>query len=264
MKSTMPGSHRSWVGCLALLASFVAAGCSSDEATSATLASLSQGCNINSECASPLVCAFRRCHVACQETRDCKSVDPKARCVEADKPLHVCQLDAESKCVHNSDCSGTAVCARDGQCRDACAADRDCLNAQKCVSGSCAETAELVDGGLPGELDAGSETTGQTCAYDSDCAAPLVCRDGACSYACLADVDCAAGQRCDDHRCVVPACGMADRAVPSGVACQYSSECVGVAAIPLVCRGGFCMCECLGDVDCADGFACLDHACKSP
>src|SRR3954471_2699739 len=84
---------------------------------------LSAGCSINSDCSSPLVCAFTKCHSACNTSRDCS---PGQRCVASDSTFHVCQLDTEKNCSFNSDCPVGQTCGVDLQCRDQCAADRDC------------------------------------------------------------------------------------------------------------------------------------------
>src|SRR6185369_15835404 len=88
------------------------------------------GCSINSDCNNPLVCAFKRCHTQCSSTRDCPA---GLRCVHArdvDTGAilgDVCQLADERVCTRNSQCSATQVCAVDGQCRDLCDTDRDCV-----------------------------------------------------------------------------------------------------------------------------------------
>src|SRR4051812_33946083 len=84
-------------------------------------ATLAAGCAINTDCESPLVCAFQRCHSACETSRDC---DPGQRCMASDRPFHVCQLAEEQQCAYNSQCPEGQVCGKDGQCRDQCASDR--------------------------------------------------------------------------------------------------------------------------------------------
>jgi len=168
------------------------------------VASLGEGCLINTDCETPLVCAFRRCHNACSENRDCPTAQ---RCVIADRPFRVCQLADERDCAYNSECAGEQVCAIDGQCRDQCQADRDCVTAQVCTTGTCASNDDLVDGGLVPSNDA--QTTGQPCAYTSECPAGLVCRDGLCNWECFADVDCDQYGTCNsDRRCVYPDAGV--------------------------------------------------------
>jgi hypothetical protein len=121
----------------------VAASCnSSDEAI---LAALSQGCLINSDCEADLVCVFRRCHIQCETTPDCP-VDSKSsplRCMLGTQPEHVCQLEEEKHCEYNSQCPEGQICGADGECRDRCAGDRDCVTGQQCVQGTCAEPDEI-------------------------------------------------------------------------------------------------------------------------
>src|SRR5687767_388278 len=122
---------------IALLVVIAFGACSSDDA----LGQLAEGCVINTDCNSPLVCAFRRCHNACVTTRDCPAGQ---RCVASDRPFNVCQLDIERDCQYKSQCAVGQACGVDLRCRDACAADRDCIPGQLCVSGTCAELPELV------------------------------------------------------------------------------------------------------------------------
>src|SRR5262245_2970734 len=157
-------SHRSLrAGTFAFTAAgLLALACGSDSDQEAVRkARISDGCLINSDCNNPLVCAFRRCHNACESTRDCAAPQ---RCVASDKPFYVCQLADEVECSYNSQCPATQVCGVDGKCRDQCSADRDCLPTQLCRTATCAEPAELVDGGLPSKpnVDAGS---GLPCSY---------------------------------------------------------------------------------------------------
>jgi hypothetical protein len=170
--------------------------CSSDK----QLAGLAAGCSINSDCASPLVCAFRRCHVACTSSRDCGAGQ---RCVSSDRPTHVCQLDDERNCTFTSDCPSGEYCGVDQQCRDECIADIDCLKDQVCISRTCADKTELTDAGtLVSKSDAGPPvSSGQPCLYTSDCPAPLVCRELTCTLECRTTADCKTGD-CIDGRCV--------------------------------------------------------------
>src|SRR5262245_37160214 len=124
-KSSASSVLLGWWGVILL-----AVACSSDEPPRSNL---SEGCLVNTDCSSPLVCAFRRCHVACESTRDCPS---PARCVASDRPFHVCQLESERDCTYNSDCPKGQVCAADAQCRDQCQGDADCLSGQMCAAGS--------------------------------------------------------------------------------------------------------------------------------
>ena len=142
---------------LLLLVCCVPSACSDSEQPKT--AKLAAGCTLNTDCDSPLVCAFQRCHSACETSRDC---DPGQRCMASDRPFHVCQLAQEQACSYNSQCPDGQVCGADGQCRDQCASDRDCVTGQLCKKGNCADATELDDAGnLPipdaGKADAGRE-----------------------------------------------------------------------------------------------------------
>ena len=236
---------------VALLVVVASGACSSDDTAPAKLA---EGCVINTDCNAPLVCAFRRCHNACTTSRDCQAGQ---RCVASDRPYNVCQLDVERDCQYNSQCAIGQVCGVDAHCRDLCAADRDCIPGQLCVSGTCADLNELVNGTLPTAPSDAGPANGQPCVYTSECPSPFVCRGGLCAPECLNAVDCAGGKACVDRRCVDAVCAGVDAG--SGMACTYSSSCPS----PLVCRGGACACECVASADCADGLACVDHRCRS-
>lgn len=224
-----------------------AAGCSSSEAEHVKAAALGGGCSINSDCAGALVCAFRRCHVECTVDRDC---DPGQRCMVSDKPFHVCQLSDEVDCSYNSECPGEQVCGADGQCRDQCSSDRDCVNGQICTARTCASPAELVDGGLVDDPDSGAP--GRSCEFASQCPEPQRCIDGRCRLECLADRDCAVGETCAASRCTP-----AGTTLDAGGACTHHSEC----AVPLKCLGGTCVPECLVDRDCEAEERCLANLC---
>jgi hypothetical protein len=245
---------------LVILVPVLGLGACSTEPEPAKVA-LAEGCLINTHCNVPLVCAFRRCHEECEDSRDCS---PGQRCVSSDRPFHVCQLPIETKCSYNTQCPDGQVCGVDGECRDQCTSDRDCVSRQTCVSGTCAEQDELTQGKLPA-LDAGNVANpggGVPCVYDSECTEPLICRGGLCGYECLRAGDCSRGEQCVEHRCRVPACGAAG--TPSGVdaggPCQYTSQC----PVPLVCRDGICSCECLANADCPAGSVCRASRCVGP
>jgi hypothetical protein len=175
----------------------ILAGCSSDS-IDRPKAGLSEGCLANTDCNNPLVCAFRRCHNACATSRDCPAGE---RCVASDHPYSVCQLADERDCSYNSQCPNGQLCGVDGQCRDQCATDRDCIQGQVCASGTCADPAELIAGHLPVK-DAGPDAPlNHPCTYNSDCPAEMVCVGGTCRYDCLESRDCAFGLDCIAHRC---------------------------------------------------------------
>ncbi|HKQ69792.1 MAG TPA: hypothetical protein VJT73_10660 [Polyangiaceae bacterium] len=185
-----------WARVASFLTLAIAGACSSDEPGKA----VAEGCLINTDCQTPLVCAFRRCHMQCTTSRDC---DTGQRCVASDRPYHVCQLEEEKSCSYNTDCPKGQTCGLDLQCRDECTADRDCVREQTCVAGTCAETIELVDGGLPALVsDAGAPPVGQPCSYTSQCAGQLICLNNLCANECLGVLDCPAGSNCVNTRCV--------------------------------------------------------------
>ncbi|HVU05261.1 MAG TPA: EB domain-containing protein [Polyangiaceae bacterium] len=163
-------------------------------------AQLAEGCSINSDCNAPLVCAFRRCHNECVSTRDCPAGQ---RCVASDRPFRVCQLGEERACTSNVECPLGMVCGVDGQCRDQCVSDRDCIAGQICTAGTCADRSEIVDGGLPPATFDGGRPPPPTCVYSSDCPEPLVCRGGACIVECRERRDCDYLADCVNGRCVL-------------------------------------------------------------
>ena len=133
--------------------------CGSDTSDEhATAKHLGEGCAINSDCETPYVCVFERCHVECLSTEDC----PKPqRCVKWDEGVGVCQLDEELACNADKACPGKQVCALDGKCRDFCTDVSDCLKDQLCVDSVCAEPDEVENGHLIG-WDGGTGGTSGT------------------------------------------------------------------------------------------------------
>lgn len=193
------------------------ASCSADEPSGAALA---EGCLINSDCTTPLVCAFRRCHNECKDSRDCA---PGQRCVASDRPFKVCQLAQEKQCTTNAECPVGMVCGVDSQCRDACASSRDCIAGQLCVSGTCADRTEVVDGGLPVVTHDGG-TVSAPCVYSSDCPEPLVCRNGACLVECREDRDCDYFASCIGGRCRLGVLPNADASAAGGTSSGGSAN----------------------------------------
>ncbi len=111
---------------------------------------LAAGCSINSDCDSPLVCAFGRCHAACKVSSDCPATNPAEHCVVSGS-TGVCELPQEVGCSATQPCPNFLLCALDGQCRSPCETNNQCPTAQICVAqpavsfvaGACYET----DGG---------------------------------------------------------------------------------------------------------------------
>jgi hypothetical protein len=118
------------------------AACSGSSKEKQEVAKLADTCSINSNCESPLVCAFSHCHEQCAADRDCGA---KERCVKA-VDGHICQLAQETQCTRDRDCLGEQVCGVDGECRDQCKKDADCSGGQTCAkSGECASTDPAKD-----------------------------------------------------------------------------------------------------------------------
>jgi hypothetical protein len=242
---------------------------------------LDDGCALDSDCPAALVCAFQVCHEQCGSSRDCPSGE---RCVRGPQSGNVCQLASEKYCEYTSQCPTREVCAVDGQCRDQCLTQRDCVSGQVCTQGVCADPSELGPSGLlPGVRDGG---VGQTCQLTSDCGdAGLVCRQGACAVQCVGDVDCqpptGPGGACVEGTCVLPALsdGGADGSIDAGFdaapdavtdaasdaplgygrTCNLPSDC----PMPLKCGlAGQCVYACDTDEDCASGECCFEHSCQ--
>jgi len=254
-------------------------GCT-DAALLAEVQALGEGCLLDSDCATDLVCVFRTCHYQCVETKDCRGkpgVPEGVLCVRGEKPTNVCQLAGEVDCTVDPDCPGDQSCAVDAHCRDVCTFSAQCVSPQACSGRSCAEEEELIDGVLTG---AGPGAAGEPCDYTSDCEEALVCRGGVCAVECKASVDCAYGFVCDDSHCV-PEGGTGEGGgdagaggsghggsgeggeLPAGYGspCDLQSDC---EPYDLLCGlGGTCVYECNGDVDCPiEGSCCAEHTCR--
>ena len=155
------------------------AGCSSDTPPPPDVA----GCSINTDCDNPNICAFKRCHKQCTDSRDCSSGQLCISQVDVEtgkKVGQVCQLPDEAKCSMNSQCPGVQICGIDGRCRDECSDSKDCVKGQVCRSHTCAEPTELTDsGGLPQVLDGGGMTRDGAALNASDDAMVTPAPDGA-------------------------------------------------------------------------------------
>lgn len=162
-------------------------------------------CALTSECTSPLICAFQKCHVECKSSKDCAAGE---RCVQSSKPYFVCQLAEERQCSRDGACAGSQVCGPDGQCRDGCKSAKDCPKDQVCTSSVCADVRELADGGLPASNNADGGAFAH-CNYASECPGDLICRLGTCTEECIADKDCEVGRYCGTRTA-----GSARRCIP--------------------------------------------------
>ncbi|MFO0740104.1 MAG: hypothetical protein U0270_29665 [Labilithrix sp.] len=134
----MRRAHGVVIGAVAIvLAAFL--GCSDDR----EIKQLAEGCSINSDCTDPLACAFGRCHVQCQSTRDCP---PGTLCVAA-ATAKVCQLPDEAKCSPTKACPYGLVCT-DATCRNGCQSNVECtVPGQECARGACYDRVAELDGG---------------------------------------------------------------------------------------------------------------------
>lgn len=149
-------------------------------------------CEINSQCADPLVCVLDTCRRACVTTRDCGA---GLTClVDTNMPAlgGGCQLEEEVTCTLTSECHNPALVCQNGTCTTACGDDRDCAPGAHCTTDTT---------GRRGCFDQGADP----CIYDSDCPEPLVCdRDQVCRLECAGDRDCAAPRVCIASLCQLP------------------------------------------------------------
>ncbi|HLK39335.1 MAG TPA: hypothetical protein VKU41_21390 [Polyangiaceae bacterium] len=100
--------------------------------SSQTPSGLSGTCSLNSDCNTPLVCVFSRCHNACNSSSDCP---PGERCTPSGAGAdNVCQLPVETVCTGGTACPGQLVCGSDFQCRAPCQTLSNCAQGQACVA----------------------------------------------------------------------------------------------------------------------------------
>jgi hypothetical protein len=115
---------------------------------------LAQECAINTDCDSPLICAFGLCHEACAASRDCSD---GATCVLS-HGNGVCELSQEKTCNATLPCVTGLTCA-DDVCRTPCTpgiatgSSGGCLSGQACTSVKGIEV--CID---KGGADAGTDT----------------------------------------------------------------------------------------------------------
>ena len=142
---------------LGVVAALTPASCSSSGAE------LSGSCSINSDCDSPLICAFGKCHEACEVSSDCPMMNPAERCIVSGT-TGVCELPQEVTCSATKPCPTTLLCASDEQCRTPCEMNNQCAGGQVCVAqavtavvaGACFDDTEVGDSGIGGLLDGAS------------------------------------------------------------------------------------------------------------
>ncbi len=146
--------------------------CSNTNKEQLQASELAKGCTLASDCRKPLTCVFQLCHDECATTADCigkYGPDSGARCVSAgessgaaggggasgDVKGGVCtfpknvvaankgKTGIDTNCTVKADCPGAEVCGPDGQCRDGCTSNSDCVSLEQCVSGVCADKSEV-------------------------------------------------------------------------------------------------------------------------
>lgn len=150
-------------------------------------------CEINSQCADPLVCVLDTCRRACITTRDCGA---GLTCIVADGTRAElgggCQLPEEVRCTLTSECGRASLVCQNGTCTTPCREDRDCAAGAHCTPDGSGTMACFDQGADP-------------CVYDSDCPAPLVCDpDQVCRLECAGDRDCDAPRVCVQNLCQLP------------------------------------------------------------
>jgi hypothetical protein len=203
-----------------LIAVMLVAACSS-----ASKPPVGSTCLKNTDCASPLVCTFGRCHTACTEARDCPAGQ---LCVKGADGTG-CQLPTEAHCLYRSDCAAPLTCALDRQCRVECQTDVDCATrSQLCVMPDqvCAE---------PEEVDANTHRlrNAQPGQPAPDAAAP----DASAADAAAPDA--------------APADGLAQSCTPGTTMCSGQKQ--------ATCMGGLWV---VANSDCAQGCDQMAGACR--
>lgn len=146
-------------------------------------------CNLNSDCAEPLVCGLERCRRQCIDSRDCAA---GLLCLRTDATSEgVCQLPEEVECALSSECPEGLAC-RFGTCTTECVEDRDCPEGASCELDETTGTRGCV------------EALTELCIYHSDCGPPLICGpDQRCRYECREDRDCDPLRYCSpEFRCI--------------------------------------------------------------
>jgi len=101
-------------------------------------------CVLNSDCSSPLVCTWGKCHVSCHTSADCPAEQSCIISSGSGALLTVCQLPVETYCAYNSDCPIPLTCAADLRCRNQCQTSADCSLRQTCTTTkTCAEPSQV-------------------------------------------------------------------------------------------------------------------------
>ncbi|HOX42219.1 MAG TPA: hypothetical protein PK668_01415 [Myxococcota bacterium] len=147
------------------------------------------------------------------------------RCIQGAPPLN-CQTDCN--------CFTDEVCDQ-GACVAACQGDEDCAEGLECRDSLCRPAACA---------------TREECVGGAGC---MVCKNQECvsePAVCAGDADCCVGRRCNFGTCV-----------PVETGCLADNDCTEVD-FPR-CVDGSCVQECVNDIDCLQGQACVNTHCES-
>jgi hypothetical protein len=267
---------RSLIALLSLVSLFGVAGCSKDaqKIEPETRGKRGENCQARNDCQAGLAClngvcgqnefpidvAVKQCdRIECATTDDCCGDTPTtapAKCNARDATCTPTRANcnATTICTSNAQCGegtcraaatlGTcsggvlsSSCETVADCQDLCAADGFC------TISSVACTADTECSYYTYNASTVCTKPSRTC----DCANPdyfpsdPICSDRQCDDLCLL--------RCEDERCVT------DRS------CEEDVDCAAFG-LP-ICSDGRCV-SCEKSADCADGFTCLEGACKKP
>lgn len=144
-------------------------------------------CELNTDCATSLVCRLGRCRVECRAQRDCAV---GLECVRDARGLGACQLEEETMCERASDCEAPLVC-HFGRCTNECETDRDCPPGASCAEdetgasgcrdpsvSECELTSDCEAMGLSGKVCAVDDRCREPCREDWDCRDGMMCLPG--------------------------------------------------------------------------------------
>jgi len=118
-------------------------------------------CELNSDCAEPLVCRYQRCREECSVSRDCAL---GSICLPFGNGLGACRLPDEAVCGASVGCARGLTC-NEGQCTAPCVTLDECSAGDSCLPGpsrgGCFTAAFIAsrDAGLPDAAPADAEAT---------------------------------------------------------------------------------------------------------
>ncbi len=143
-------------------------------------------CEVNSDCAPPLVCMSQRCQAECVSQRDClrglhcATTQTSGECF-IDQPLD----HTSSPCGDGRLCADPTQTCRDFTCWDPCTTAADCVADSICRHGVCANPASPSTAyGLRTQCTSVSQcASGEICATDRG-------SDSVCRRPCTANGDC--------------------------------------------------------------------------